>query len=386
MIRVGLIDNLQNIDSFRFDRFVDCSSDELMSATGGNTGNVAFVHATRKLIANPIVRIEWGSTPEFVKSNVDHVVVCCANQIGAHVDLGIWAEKLTAFNLPVTLVGLGAQSASFDHLPEIPEGTKSFLRTVSSLSRAKISNIASRGVFSSRVIDQVGIASSPIGCPSTLINADSNFLAKLKWKAIGDVRKVGVAAGNPWHEPSAWFERALIELVDKYRGEYVVQHPVSVLRFVLGDVTEFEGKHAEHFMKIYGFDNFQDLMSWFSKNASYFIDAPSWIHYSKRFDSFIGPRFHGVALAVQACVPGLVVAIDSRTRELCESSGIKWISLTNAREMKVPDLVQCARWEDSDLSRFSKQRMMCAQGYYGFLKDNGLNVSEHLRSILASKV
>ena len=42
----------------------------------------------------------------------------------------------------------------------------------------------------------------------------------------------------------------------------------------------------------------------------------------RKFDFVVGPRFHGVMLAMQAGIPGGVIAHDSRTLELCQTMGI----------------------------------------------------------------
>ena len=42
----------------------------------------------------------------------------------------------------------------------------------------------------------------------------------------------------------------------------------------------------------------------------------------RNFDFVVGPRFHGVMLAMQAGTPGGVIAHDSRTHEMCETMEI----------------------------------------------------------------
>ena len=42
----------------------------------------------------------------------------------------------------------------------------------------------------------------------------------------------------------------------------------------------------------------------------------------KHVDFVVGPRFHGVMLAMQAGTPGGVIAHDSRTLEMCETMAI----------------------------------------------------------------
>ena len=67
MKRIGLITNLNNISEFSNSGYEAATAEQIMHATGGNTGNVAFVYATRKLIANPIIDINWRSHPRVKK-------------------------------------------------------------------------------------------------------------------------------------------------------------------------------------------------------------------------------------------------------------------------------------------------------------------------------
>ena len=50
--------------------------------------------------------------------------------------------------------------------------------------------------------------------------------------------------------------------------------------------------------------------------------APTYVSY----DLTVGARYHGVALALQAERMGLTVTIDTRTKELCERTGVPHIS------------------------------------------------------------
>ncbi|SSW87067.1 Uncharacterised protein [Klebsiella pneumoniae] len=117
MKRIGIIDNLNNIEQFVNYQFSQASAQDVMTATGGNTGNIAFVHGVRKLIGNQLTRIGWGWEASVVRQKVDHLIICCANQLGEHVDLGGWADRLEAFGLPVTLFGIGAQADSMNVHP-----------------------------------------------------------------------------------------------------------------------------------------------------------------------------------------------------------------------------------------------------------------------------
>jgi hypothetical protein len=380
MKRVGLIDNLVAIDAFRNNRLHECTASEMMRATGGNTGNVAFVFGTRRMLENVITRLEWG-WPDQRRKHLDQLVICCANQLGKHADLGPWADRLDKWGLPVVLIGLGAQSENYGQEPQIPAGTKRFLEVVKRLRPdPAVPNIGVRGAYSRQVLHKLGIESVEAGCPSLMISADPRLGRKLlQRQERGAPRRVAVAAGNPWHAVSAFLEKELVEVVERYQGAYVLQHPESLFHMAYGEGDQMPANTVEQFLKAYGgrFDR-AGLFEWFRRNAWDFADAPNWMRFLSKFDAVIGPRYHGVALGLQAGVPGCVFTIDSRTRELCEDTAIKSVPVQSLAGATAHALVEMARWSSEDVKRFDTNRAEKARTILDFLLGNGLQPSRHL--------
>lgn len=385
MKRVGLIDNLNNIDQFVGDLYSNATAAEVMAATGGNTGNVAFVFGARKILKNPILRVGWGWKPDVVRERCDHLVVCCANQIGKHADLGTWADRLEQFNLPVTLLGLGAQSDSMTLTPEIPAGTLRFLEfcKLSGVSQEAI-NIAVRGQYTQRVLAEIGIASEPAGCPSLHINGNPELgAAILHRQGKQSIERVAVAAGNPWHAGSAGLERMLVEIVNLYKGDYILQHPESMLQVAYGERDAISQKTINRFTDVYqGLFDFESMLDWYRKYSSVFVDAPNWMRFLCKFDIVLGPRYHGVALGIQAGIPGCVITIDSRTQELCQGTAIKCLSASDALGLNAAELVEMSRWTEHDAEYFDHIRHQKASAYVSFLKNNGLQASDQLTCLV----
>jgi Polysaccharide pyruvyl transferase len=381
MKRIGIIDNLVNIQNLLESRYHNCDSAEVMKATGGNTGNVAFVFGARQIINNPITRIGWDWDPGVVKQRVDHLVVCCANQIGKHADLGDWADRLERFSLPVTLIGLGAQSDSYEVEPIVPDGTKRFLKLVTELRiNSEQPNIGVRGAFTQTTLQTLGVESIRTGCPSLMISKEPKLGQQiLRRQNSNSYEKVAVAAGNPWHGPSAFLERILVDVVDNYSGAYVLQHPESMLQIAYGETGNITEKTSSRFLEVYGerFD-LESMLLWYRRNAYAFIDAPNWMRFLDKFDAVIGPRYHGVALALQHTIPGCVFTIDSRTKELCEETAVKAIHMSELKGLGARDLVEVSRWVTDDANRFDANRVAKSRVFIDFLTNNGIEPSEHL--------
>jgi hypothetical protein len=155
-----------------------------------------------------------------------------------------------------------------------------------------------------------------------------------------------------------------------------------MFQFALGEQGAIDEKTLARFLEVYGgiFDR-AVLFEWFRRNGAYYIDAPTWMRALNRFDLVLGPRYHGIALAIQAGIPGTVVTMDGRTQELCEGTAIKAIDIEQALAMSADELCENAKWTLQDAQQFDANRSVKAALLQDFLLSNGLQPSEHLRTL-----
>jgi len=377
-MKIGVITNLVKIDEFVAKHMATADTDAWMRATGGNTGNVAFVQGIKNILGDSFGVVNWGDNPQAVNKHYDLLVICCANQIGAHVDLAGWADRLRNFDLPTVFIGLGAQSNKIGEIPEIPDGSKQFLQLTKSLRiNPAASNIITRGEFSSEVLNSFDVDSSPFGCPSQFISTQPNLgAACLAHQHRTKYDRIMTAAGNPWHASSS-LENTLTEIVEKYRGDYILQHPKMLIQLALGETEAIEPSHVKRLEKVYSrIGDYENIKAWFESFAVFFADAQNWMHYSKHFTLAIGPRYHGVALPIQAGVPGKVISIDSRTEELSVTTGIPTVPYEEVENMSAEELVDFCRWGNSEANNYDAVRTKNATNYQGFLQDNSIPVND----------
>ncbi|WP_160153827.1 polysaccharide pyruvyl transferase family protein [Microbulbifer sp. ALW1] len=382
-MRIGLITNLVHDKSFIENRLAFGSSSEWMTATGGNTGNVAFVEGVKKILGGKVQLIHWGDNPSSIHQNLDHIVVCCANQLGTHADLSGWADRLAQFDLPSTFIGIGAQADHLGDIPDLPEGTIKFFSVAASLrANPEKSNFLTRGVFSSSVISHYGYDSNPYGCPSQFISPLTNLgQLCLQHQNKRKANKILTAAGNPFH-PSRSIEKLLVEIVDKYNGDYILQHPKALFDLALENIDGLSPAQVDAIESTYSsIGKIESIIEWIAINSVYFADAQNWMQYSKKFSQVIGPRYHGVALPIQVGVPGKVISIDSRTEELAVTTGIPFINYNNVMKMSSEKLIQESRWTQADADNFDTTRHKNTLNYSQFLKDQELPESEHFQSL-----
>jgi hypothetical protein len=381
-MRIGVITNLVLADNFVRNSLSTASTQDWMVTLGGNTGNIAFVEGILKSLGDDYDIIGWGDDTKATHQHYDHIVVCCANQIGAHFNLSTWARVLEEYNLPTTLIGLGAQADNIGDVPEVNEGAHHFLQVVDSLrNNPEYSNIISRGDYSASVLASLGAESKPFGCPSQFIS-DEVDLGKLCLQHQDETSvRIMTAAGNPWGKEYK-FEKTLTELADLYHGDYVLQHPQSLLKIATPEFTSLDDSALERVMLAYShLGDIKDIHRWFKSNSITFADVQNWMHYSRRFSSVIGPRYHGIAIPIQAGVPGKVITIDSRTQELSQATGIPFIPYNTVEFASPKDLSEICRWEQEDADRLNLVRVDNAYKYISFLKENGLKESSQLSNL-----
>lgn len=379
-LRIGYIDNLNNPDALVLREGYEAPIERYMAALGGNNGNLAFVHGARKAIDAPLTRVGWGWTPERVRSCADVIVVSCANQIGAHADLGAWADAVVTFDLPIVLLALGAQTTNYEGEVEIPEGTRRFLREVDARRPGARPNIGVRGEFTRQALAGVGVESVVLGCPSLFISPDKALGRSIVQRADENTfDSVAIAAGNPYHPENRKIEARMVRLVDAYKGAYVVQHPNGIVDLALGN--EVPDDKLDQIANGLGFASGRECARWFSKNAYSFHETQTWMHFLRHYDAVIGPRYHGVALGVQIGIPGVVLHIDNRTKEMAETTGIPTVGIAEIKDRDLAEIVLLARWTQETGAAFDSNRRVRASDTADFLSANKVGVSAQLRSL-----
>ena len=361
---------------------------------GGNAGNLAFVYALRQQLAGwgDPANVSWQALPAELKRAGDVCVIPCANQFGPRFDLGWLADRLAKADIPLVAVGLGAQSGLNLQIPVVPDGTVRWLRTIAEHAIGDATNISVRGDFTRRVLQAYGFEDVCVtGCPSLFLNPSAalgqSIAARAQDRAGGfksparSVR-VAVAAGHPGWRHLGRVESSLARIVTETRGAYICQAPLEMVLLGRGDVDELDPSQLdscrEYIDPECGSDDFR---VWVRRHAVTFGDMSGWIEFLRRFDFVVGTRVHGTALGLQAGVPALCIAPDSRTLELCQTMGLPYV-----RAPEVRDGVDLAglfhRFLDGfDANRFDANRRQLARSYRAFLEGNGLTVTAALRQL-----
>ncbi len=363
--------------------------DYLYNGIGHNNGNLAFAYAVGSHITNPVKYFGWSTQSQTLKENADIVVIPCANQLGRHTDYGAMADSLEKSGLPIVAIGLGAQSDNYDRDIELTDGTLRWARVIASSNRSSSSNMYTRGAYTSSQLDKIGLTGSIAGgCPSHFINQAPGLGQRIhaKWSQIALPRSLCVAAGHQAWTKTREIEHQLISLMmDPIApGQYVVQSMAEMVKISRGIFDNIDANALtqihNHTVPHYSLEEFK---VWCRNYVRSFYNVPAWMDSLRRYDLTVGARYHGVALALQAEQMGITVTVDSRTRELCENTGVPHVDAT---QLTAPiTRVSLKKLIQFDPGAYDLHRSAGASKYMDFLSANGLRPAAFLHRIAAGK-
>lgn len=357
------------------------SSQEVYDRVGRNTGNMAFTTAIVDQLDAQISFHGWGAAPEALAA-ADLVVMPCANQFGSHTDLGQLGDLLLAADTPVLAIGLGAQSSTSSDDAEPTPGTLHWAKALQKLCYSESPNILVRGEYTRAQLAKHGITSTEvIGCPSHFLSPRRDLGASIEGRVpAGEPQRIATLAGHSSSTTLQLVDQVMVTLAaGSTQGlPWIIQEELPLLDLARGrDVPPSQmQKIASHFAPGLEPAVFEQ---WARSNAVAFFDIEAWLEHMQRFEACVGPRFHGAMLAMQAGTPAVVVTHDSRTGELCETTGLPSLPAS-----ALADTGPRALWErlqSFDGRAFDANRAQLAKTYVSLLEGNGLRARAQLAGL-----
>jgi len=365
------------------------SADELSQQSGGNTGNLMFCHSVSRMTGAGPKAIPWGGPLDELDPLADLLVLPLANQLGAHVDLGVLAEKMARQKIPMVGLGLGAQGPIHGvDGTAIPQGTWKWLRVILERSIDGKPNMALRGEETLRVIKGQGLADGCVvtGCPSNFINPSATLGREISRRRAHPVRRISVPAGNPFLPQHRLLEQSLRDLVESTHGIYVCQHPIDMLRLTKHEYQSIERSTFSQYRNYIHPELDDDgFMDWFRSHAHAFTSVPELISMMARNDVVVGTRIHGVMAGIQAGVPSVCLCIDSRTKELCQTMAIPYADANDYRDgicvVAIQEILD--QWDDR---KYDDNRRMLGTRLGSLLRENRIEPRGALPELLRTRV
>lgn len=347
---------------------------------GGNTGNLAFVYAIDRQLGGGLPTLPWDAGHERFDALSSIGVIPLANQLGRHCDMAGLAREFSLIKSPLVGIGLGAQADTLlqDDMP-IPQGSLDWVRIIQEHSPTGGPNISLRGEFTRRVLERHGLAEKTIvlGCPSLFISPERQLGRLIEQRYAAGIERIAVAGGQRLWPHLQRIEASLIQMARTTGGDYYCQSEIEMVRLGRGEVSQLDAA-ARDLCRNYMAPDMSDaeFIQWCNRHAISYFSASAWMEALRKHDFVIGPRIHGVMLALQVGVPALCVAHDSRTIELCEIMRVPYVKAEAViHGIKRDDL---SRLFQFDPDEFDRNRVELAKKYVAFLQQNGLHPAEYL--------
>lgn len=331
-MRIGLL--AENLGAFPAGMPMTAAA--LMKHSGHNLGNFAFWHASAAMLAQEPVLVPFRARAEDYLDRIDALVIAAANWLNGRQDFGWLADLIEGLDVPVVVLGLGAQADEETRIPELTPGSVRFLQAAA----AHGPDLAVRGPFSAEVcrahgVDQV----AALGCPSLFLNPDPELGRKVaaRWAQL----PLRVAQHACTTRPaSRAVERALFAATREEAGRfYVCQAPLEWLRVYLAEQRPGAGPAIEALHRYLApelaFADFAALLR-FRTQVPHSI--PAWLHLLRGCSHTLNTRIHGSMIALAAGVPTLCLTHDTRTRELCQRLAVPAIAVDQVQSVGVEEL------------------------------------------------
>jgi hypothetical protein len=369
-VRIGMLWTKAHLGQYATAPF-----DELFAGVGLNNGNLAFVHAIQSHVQGEVSYHPWTTPPAVLRAEVDLLVMPCANQLGRHSDLGALAATLEAADVPVVAIGLGAQAGTEAQDVELTPGTLAWLKTLARLRPTDAPNIYVRGPYTERQVHRQGVDGVVVGgCPSHFINPRADLGLRLQESARQLPSTLCVAAAHQSWAKCTTIEQQLVSMVsDSWApGSYVPQSTSDMVMLSRDELDDIAPDVLESIRRFCAPHLSTELFrAWCRQYARSFYDVPSWMDHLRRYDMSVGARYHGVALALQAERIGITITVDTRTKELCEQTGVPSVAAEDLRgpvtRRTLHDLVK-----GFDGAAYDALRARKAATYVDFLSGNGI--------------
>jgi polysaccharide pyruvyl transferase WcaK-like protein len=334
---------------------------------GHNTGNMMFTEALCQVV-DGAKRGSFGLQPAELEGR-DAIVLAAANWVNNFEDFGWLADRLEAINLPVFLVGIGAQSSTDLEVPKVSPGTMRLLHLVQERS----TSISVRGDFSCQVLHKLGIKNvHPTGCPSMMLAGQ----AGLPHSLVDDISfdRCSMHATRHLFNQTDAFQVFLYRQAFARQIDLILQSELADIYFSTDTAIDPDlmEKASKVLRDVYGTNDIDAVSQFLRNHGKVFSNYNDWIAYMKSQSFCFGTRIHGTIAAIIAGTPATLIAHDSRTIEMAQKMGIPYVESS-----KIPTS------QDLDIANLYSLEKMYAlvdsyktyyENFAHFLRENNLGL------------
>lgn len=350
--------------------------DVLMAGAGFNTGNLLFTNAVWNQIAGEKVHTGFHFDPAKANATLRALIIPAANWFNPHVDFYDLAERVEKLDIPVIMIGLGAQSDSYDTMPEVPEGTVRLMRAVAERSHS----VSVRGHYTRKVLAKYGINNVTVtGCPSLYWDVSYAPAERLQAEALRNTGPTLLHSTrySAIHEPFATtrsIHRKIFRLAFRSNTDLLLQSEPEEIGMITeaSHKPELSEELKNLMVKIYDAKDWPRMEAFIKQHARVYFDPSHWSRAMQTYGRVFGTRLHATIMALNSGVPAVLVHHDSRTRELSEFAALPTFQpgLRRLDEKIVQKAIK-----NADFSAYASKRRANINIYSTFIRENGLEYS-----------
>jgi len=363
-----------------FQDFWQIDTDSLLRHYGANTGNNAFVYSTVHGIQGEVTFYrDIKIPPKEWSKHFDVIVFPAANNISMKESMQWLANIVKDANLPVLVLGLGAQF-ELNEKVEINPGTLDFFE----VAKTHEVWIGARGQFTADILAKHGVKNVEVlGCPSNFINPAVN-LGELVEKNAQRIPEDPLLCINlEYFRLAAEQVQVLTGALREFGGFCVFQSDDKVFGAVR-DRGETDEKTlawlSKYFLGLNDPHEFRHFAAQYGVTIGF---IPAWLELLRRCDLSIGTRFHGNFMAIQAEMPALIMYHDRRTKEFCELMKLPMVAWSDIVDRE--SLMRAIRDYHFDGAAYDKARPRLAGVFTDLVGKAGLKPAEHISALSAAQ-
>lgn len=338
--------------------------------SGNNLGNTLIGNGVVSILGDYeyVFRSQLES-PAHAQEVCSRIIIPAANFLWKSFDFGYMADFIEKTSLPVTMLGLGAQTHNRSEVSKIHPNT---LRLVEIIAERSPS-IGVRGYYTAEVLSAHGIANVEVlGCPSLYTRRlppsaiETSSLAPDNLISVNFSRRV---SSHAFSQASLCnVENEIFRIALEHKSQFIIQDEIEEANVYLGHATAAQKKSVTDY-----FNKFEpvSVITYFSNNSKYFTSFDEWSESLSKCRLSLGSRLHGNLVALLNGIPALTVVHDSRTLEMCALTGVPFINISEHDKLSSQDILRIA--SEMDFSIYIKNMQHLYSKMIGFLVDHGLS-------------
>ena len=316
---------------------------ELYGGKCPNWGNKLWFQGILSEINTPEnkVVIRTDESIEEINTSYDLIVYPMANFFSVEYasDTSGLVEVFRKITIPVYIIACGAQADNYGDIEKliqrIGDSSSRFIETIYNTG----GEFALRGQFTKEFFNRLGFKSAVVtGCPS-LFQLGPSF--RISTEKVPHKELVPITNGN-----LALSEKIMKKIPDSV---YLSQELYEDCLYRESYFTKPSLKKDIYFS--YNYSVFQaELLG--QGRIKMIVDTNDWYHYIKdnNYNFSIGTKLHGSVMSLLAGIPAVLIAIDSRTREVAEFFDIPFVDEPK-KPLSITDFYRI--YDEMDYSAFN---------------------------------